>query len=221
MAETWPGVIAIDGPAGAGKGTLATRLAGRFDLAVLDTGLIYRATGFAVLEAGGDPANAADALVAARALDMERISEAALRNETVADAASKVAVMPEVRAELLAFQRRFAGNPPAGKAGAVLDGRDIGTVVCPEADFKFFVTASVAVRAERRFKELQARGEAVIYAHVLEDLKVRDERDTVRATAPMKPADDAFALDTSELDADGAFAAVMAFIDSRKPHARQ
>lgn len=217
MTEPWPRVIAIDGPAGAGKGTLAARLADTFDMAVLDTGLIYRATGHAVIQAGGDPANPTDALNAARSLDMGDIDESALRNEAVADAASKVAAMPEVRAELLAFQRRFAADPPAGERGAILDGRDIGTVVCPDADVKLFVNARLEVRAERRFNELQGKGQTVIYARVLEDLKARDERDSGRATAPMKPASDAFELDTSDLDADGVFEAVMSFISSKRP----
>lgn len=217
MTDTWPKVVAIDGPAGAGKGTLGKRLAEAFSLAMLDTGLIYRATGYAVLQAGGDPADPVAALAAAKALDMTKIDEGALRNEEVADAASKVAVMPDVRAELLEFQRRFASNPPGDVKGAILDGRDIGTVVCPDADLKLYITASVNVRAERRFKELQAKGDTVIYARVLEDLKARDERDQGRATAPMKPASDAFELDTSDLDADGVFAAVMTFIKSKRP----
>ncbi|MEQ8665024.1 MAG: (d)CMP kinase [Rhodospirillales bacterium] len=217
MAGDWPRVIAVDGPAGAGKGTLCRKLADHFGYAMLDTGLLYRATGYTVLQAGGDPANADDATRAARALDMEAVDESALRNETVADAASKVAALPDVRAALLDYQRSFAAGPPAGKAGAILDGRDIGTVVCPDADVKIFITASAEVRAERRFKELQGKGQTVIYARVLEDVKARDERDSGRGVSPMKPATDAFELDTSDLDADGVFAEVMAFIDSRRP----
>ena len=217
MAESWPKVIAVDGPAGAGKGTLCRKLADHFGFAMLDTGLLYRATGYTVLEAGGDPSDNDDAASAARALDMSAIDEGNLRNETVADAASKVAALPDVRAALLDYQRRFAAEPPAGAAGAILDGRDIGTVVCPGADVKIFITASAEVRAERRFKELQGKGQTVIYARVLEDVKARDERDSGRGVSPMKPATDAFELDTSDLDADGVFAEVMAFIDSRRP----
>lgn len=217
MSEIWPAVIAIDGPAGAGKGTLGARLAAAFNMAVLDTGLLYRATGYAVLQAGGDPSDEADALAAARALDMSQIDEAALRNETVAEAASQVAPMPTVRAELLAYQQRFAANPPGNVNGAILDGRDIGTVVCPDADVKLYINASPEVRAERRYKELQAKGDTVIYARVLEDVKSRDARDMGRGASPMKPASDAFELDTSDLDADGVFAAVMDFINSKRP----
>lgn len=207
-------IIAVDGPAASGKGTLARRLARHFDYVHLDTGKLYRAVGLAVLRAGGDPADAEVAAPLARTLDLRGIDDPALAGDDVAQAASKVAAIPEVRAVLLQLQRDFAHNPPGGARGAVLDGRDIGTVVCPDADVKLFVTASVEVRAERRHKELLNRGEASIYARVLEDLKERDARDGARAIAPMKPADDAILLDTSVMDADAAFAAVLSRIES-------
>jgi len=198
-------IIAIDGPAAAGKGTLAKRLAAHFDYAHLDTGSIYRATGVKVMKDGIDMDDAEACAAAARALTPEDLASDGLRTEEAGQAASKVSAIPEVRAALLAFQRDFAANPPGGKKGAVLDGRDVGTVVCPDAPVKLFVTASVEVRAERRYKELQEKGDTAIYARVLAELKERDDRDTNRAVAPLKPADDAHLIDTSEMDADQAF----------------
>lgn len=198
-------IIAIDGPAAAGKGTLAKRLAAHFDFAHLDTGSIYRATGVKVMKDGIDMDDAEACAAAARALTPADLSSDGLRTEEAGQAASKVSAIPEVRAALLDFQRGFAANPPGGKKGAVLDGRDVGTVVCPDAPVKMFVTASVEVRADRRFKELQEKGDPAIYARVLAELKERDDRDTNRAVAPLKPAEDAHLIDTSELDADQAF----------------
>ena len=208
-----PFIIAIDGPAASGKGTLSKRLAADFGFAHLDTGALYRAVGLSVLCAGGDPADSAAGLRAAQALALDDriLGDPALRGDEAAQAASKVAAMPEVRAALLAFQRDFAARPPGGR-GAVLDGRDIGTVVCPEARAKLFITASVEVRAERRVRELRQAGHDVIVATVLEDMRARDERDSRRAVAPLVPAVDAFVLDTSALDADQAFAAALTFI---------
>lgn len=204
-------IIALDGPAAAGKGTLARRLARHFGLNYLDTGSLYRATGLAVLRAGGDPADPVQAEAAARSLTEELRSSPDLRTEATAQAASKVAAIPGVRAALLEFQRSFAATAP----GAVLDGRDIGTVVCPGADAKIFVTASLEKRAERRFKELLGKGESAIWEAVLQDMRERDARDSGRSVAPLVPAADAVVLDTSELDADGAFAAAVSIISQR------
>jgi len=209
-------IIAVDGPAASGKGTLARRLAAHFGYAHLDTGKLYRAVGLAVLSAGGDPEDAAAAARAAKALRPEALENPALRGDEAAVAASKVAAIPCVRAALLRFQRDFAQSPPDGAAGAVLDGRDIGTVVCPEAEVKLFVTADMAVRAERRHKELIRRGENSIYSRVLQDLKERDARDSDRAAAPLRPAHDAKRLDTSRLDPDAAFAAALAYIEEKR-----
>ena len=193
-------IIAIDGPAASGKGTLARKLADHCGFAYLDTGKLYRAVGMKVLRTGGDPEDEDAARDAAGALDAAELEDDALHREEAANAASQVAAMAPVREALLAFQRRYAAEPPNGARGAVLDGRDIGTVVCPDADVKLFVTADVAVRAERRHKELLDRGVPSIYARVLADLKERDARDTNRSTAPMRPADDATVIDTSEMD---------------------
>ena len=212
-----PLVIAVDGPAAAGKGTLARRLAEALDLAHLDSGALYRAVGLAVLRAGGDPADEASAAAAARSLDTGRLSDPALRAPETGDAASKVAAFPSVRKALLDFQRRFARNPPAGRRGAAIDGRDIGTVVCPDAPVKIFVTASPDERARRRFAELQAAGADVIYPAVLSELEARDGRDSSRAVAPLKPADDAAILDTSTLDAEAAFRAALDIVAQRAP----
>ncbi len=208
-------IIAIDGPAAAGKGTLARRLAAHFGLAVLNTGLLYRAVGLKTVRRGADPSDAEAASAVARELGAADLEDADLRGDEAANAASVVAAIPEVRAAVLEFQRAFAGNPPGKARGAVLDGRDIGTVVCPEADVKFFVTAGVGVRVERRLKELRERGLEAIHSRVLQDMKARDARDVGRDVAPLVPAEDAFVLDTSEMDAEQAFAAALAIIKSR------
>lgn len=208
-------IIAIDGPAAAGKGTLARRLAEHLNLAYLDTGLLYRAVGVAVLRAGGNPEDPQAAEAAARALDPALFADPELRLDHAGQAASKVAAVPGVRAALLDFQRSFAHRPPAGRAGVVLDGRDIGTVVCPDASRKLFVTASVEKRAERRLKELQQRGVETIQEAVLQDMKNRDARDSQRSVAPLMAAEDAMVLDTSDLDADQAFAAALKFVTAQ------
>ena len=202
---TRPFAVAIDGPAASGKGTLARRLAERFGLAHLDTGKLYRATAFLVLEAGGNPADPAAALDAARSVDPALLADPRLLAEDVARAASIVAAMPEVRAALLALQRDFAARPPVPSRGAVLDGRDIGTIVCPDAIVKLFITASPEARAERRMRELRGRGAGSIYSDVLQDMKERDARDSLRRVAPLAAAPDAETIDTTRLDADQVF----------------
>ncbi len=196
--------VAIDGPAAAGKGTLSKEVARHFGFAHLDTGLLYRATGLRTLD-GTDPVEAAQALQAADLEDAD-----ALRTPEVAQAASRVAAVPEVRSALVNFQRAFATR--AG--GAVLDGRDIGTVICPGAQVKLYVTASDDVRAERRHKELTGKGMDVTYDAVLDDLQQRDARDSARATAPLKPAEDAVLLDTSRMSIQEAVAAAIALIEA-------
>ena len=201
-------IIAIDGPAASGKGTLAKRIAGHFGLPVLDTGLLYRAVA-RDLVAGGyrlDDPWAGSAM--AKSLDPATLDDPALRGAKAGDAASVAAKIPEVRAALLAFQRAFAAQKP----GAVLDGRDIGTVICPEADVKIFVTATPEVRAKRRHGEVAVRGEAIDYEQVLADILSRDERDAGRGAAPMKRAADAHLLDTTELDIEAVFQAAVGLI---------
>jgi cytidylate kinase len=198
-------IIAIDGPAASGKGTLGKRLAAHYRLRHLDTGLIYRAVAKALLDSGHSLDDPARAVAASRALDPARFDEQALKGHAIGEAASIVSAIPDVRAALLAFQRDFAATPP----GAVLDGRDIGTVVCPDADAKIFVVAAPDVRARRRAAELRA----VILADILR----RDERDRNRTIAPLKPAPDAHELDTTDLDID---AAVQAAIDLVERHRR-
>ena len=210
-------IVAVDGPSASGKGTLARRLAAALDFAHLDTGLLYRAVGAAVLAAGGDPAEPAVAAAAARSLDLAALDPAPLRREAVGQAASVVAANPEVRAALLDHQRRFAAAPPGDKAGAVLDGRDIGTVVCPRAEVKIFVTASPEARARRRHKELLERGEARIYARVVAEMRERDRRDSERAAAPLQPAPDAEVLDTTALDAEEVFRAALEIVERKRP----
>ncbi|NQU62494.1 MAG: (d)CMP kinase [Rhodospirillales bacterium] len=207
-------IIAIDGPAAAGKGTLARRLADHFGLALLDTGLLYRAVGMAVARQNADLDDPGVAEAAAIALKPQDLEARDLRTDAAADAASRVSAVPGVRKALLEFQRGFAAHPPDAKQGAVLDGRDIGTVVCPDADVKLFITASAEVRAERRYKELLDRGLEAIHGRVLADMKERDARDSDRAVSPLEPAKDAHQLDTSDLDADQAFAAALGFINS-------
>jgi cytidylate kinase len=213
-------IIAIDGPAASGKGTLAKGLAKYFQLELLDTGLLYRAVAGKMINNGVEIAEdpeiySAFAGQVARGLIPADLEVDGLRTDQVAQAASKISALPEVRAALLSYQRNFAEHPPYGGKGAILDGRDIGTVVCPEADVKLFITASREIRAKRRFKELQERDVEAIYARVLNDMKERDARDTGRDTSPLVAADDAFMLDTSDLDADQAFAAALDFITTR------
>lgn len=207
-----PFVVAIDGPAAAGKGTLALRLAEALGLPHLDTGLLYRAIGKLMAERGHDLDDPALAGQFAEALDPEDLKRGDLRGREAGELASRVAVHPEVRAALVRFQRDFAERMP----GAVLDGRDIGTVICPEADVKIFVTASPEVRARRRTDELAAKGRDVRYETILAETKERDARDSGRAVAPLRPAADAVVLDTSDLDRDGAFAAAMAVVARRR-----
>lgn len=212
-------IIAIDGLAASGKGTLAKLLARHYDYAHLDTGLLYRAVGMAVLRDGGDPADPMAASQAAAALDASRImtlaDDPALRTHAAGDAASKVAAIPAVRAALLDFQRHFAHHPPQGKTGAVLDGRDVGTVIAPDAKVKIFVTADLAIRAARRGKELRGRGENVTDAAVLADMQARDARDQNRGVAPAQPAADAVVLDTSRLSVEEVFAAALAIVQKQ------
>lgn len=205
-----PLVIAVDGPAAAGKGTLARRLAAALGLPYLDTGLLYRAVGRRVLDAGADPHDPAAAEAAARALQPEDTQRPDLRGPEADRAASAVAAIPGVRAALLEFQRAF------GRAnGAVLDGRDIGTVVFPEASVKLFVTASLAARTDRRWKELAGKGAAVERAQVEAELAARDAQDAGRSVAPLKPAPDAVRFDTTDLGIEAAFAAAMALVRER------
>ncbi len=202
-------IIAIDGPAASGKGTLGKRLAAHYGLRHLDTGLLYRAVAKALLDAGHSPSNQARAVAAADALDPGAFDETALKSHPVGEAASLVSAIPDVRAALLAFQRNFANGAP----GAVLDGRDIGTVICPHAKIKIYVTATPEVRAHRRVLEFRARNEAVNEAEVLADILRRDQRDMSRPVAPLKPAPDAHLLDTTTLNADAAFQAAVELID--------
>jgi len=205
-------IIAIDGPAASGKGTIGKKLAAHYGLRHLDTGLLYRAVGKSVLDAGkrSDDENAA--LAAALTLDPTRFDEAALKAAAVGEAASIVSAMPQVRAALLAFQRDFAAKPP----GAVLDGRDIGTVISPNANVKIFVTASPEVRARRRAAEYRAQGRNIDESEVLADILKRDERDQSRTAAPLKRAPDAYLLDTTHLDIDAAIRAAIDIVEASR-----
>jgi CMP/dCMP kinase len=210
-------IIAIDGPAASGKGTLGKRIATYYGLAHLDTGKLYRAVARDTLCQGGNPSDAIAALAAAKALDVATLDDPALIDGQLGEAASIVASHPEVRNALLAYQQAFARRKP----GAVLDGRDIGTVICPDADVKLFVTATSEERARRRYRELKQVGIGISEADLLADIRRRDERDKGRAAAPLAQAEDAVLLDTTNLDIDAAFKAAIDLIDAAMGHAGQ
>ena len=205
-------IIAIDGPAGSGKGTLGKRLAAHYGLAHLDTGLIYRAVAKALIDAGQSPGDVKAAAAAAKALDPSHFDEVELKAHSISEAASIVSAIPQVRDALLAFQREFAARAP----GAVLDGRDIGTVICPDADVKIYVTATPEVRARRRSAEDRAQGRDIDEAAVLADIRKRDERDQNRAAAPLRRALDAHLLDTTHLDIDAAIQAAIDIVEASR-----
>ncbi len=209
-------IIAVDGPAASGKGTLARTMAAHFNYAYLDTGALYRGVALLVLQNYADPSDDIAALNAARQLDLATLEtpgvKAALRRQAVGEAASRVAAKPDVRQQILQMQRDFAAHPPDAKAGAILDGRDIATVVCPWATHKLFITARADVRAHRRFLELKQNDATILQTDVLADIKARDTRDMNRATAPLRQAEDAHLLDTSDLSIEEALMAALALI---------
>jgi cytidylate kinase len=209
-------IVAIDGPAASGKGTLARRLAAHLGLPHLDTGLLYRATARALLDEGRDLSDVAAAITAARGLALVDFDEKLLRGPQMGEAASCVASIPEVREALIESQRAFARRP----GGAVLDGRDIGTTICPDADVKIFVTATPETRASRRALELKSQGDKVDYVVVLDDIQKRDARDATRSLAPLRPAEDAVILDTTKLDVEAAFKAALEIVE-KKLHEHQ
>ena len=207
-------IIAIDGSAASGKGTLAKRVAAEFGYDYLDTGALYRAVALSLLKAGVNSSNIDEkqSVNAASTLDFSLTQTTEIRTDKVAALASVVAAIGAVRAELLALQRSFAAAPPSGK-GAVLDGRDIGTIVLPDADIKFFIDADLDIRAERRTKELLQVEQSVMFRDVLADMKARDDRDRTRSVAPLKAADDAITIDTSKMDASAVLALALSHID--------
>jgi cytidylate kinase len=205
-------IIAIDGPAASGKGTIARRIAARYRLPHLDTGLLYRAVAAALIAADRDLNDEAGAVAAARGLALTDFDDAVLRTRRIGEAASVVAAMPGVRAALIEAQRAFAARP----GGAVLDGRDIGTVICPDAEVKIFVTASASARAQRRALELIQRGEKADYQAILADIIRRDARDSSRAAAPLRPADDAILLDTTHLGVDAALTEALRIVEAAR-----
>ena len=208
-------IIAVDGHAASGKGTIAKRVAAHYNLAHLDTGSLYRSVGMGMVKRGEDIRDVALATAAALNLQAEALSEDEIRSEAAGTAASVVAAYEDVRAALKRFQRAFAENPPGGKTGAVIDGRDIGTVIWPNAEAKLFVTASLDVRTDRRVLELQQRGAILNWAEIRADLADRDERDENRPVSPLLQAEDAYLLDTTKLDIEAAVAAAIAVIDAR------
>jgi cytidylate kinase len=208
-------VIAVDGTAASGKGTLAKRLAQHFGFAHLDSGALYRLTALAVLEAGGDPKNETDALKGAQTIDFTLAGDPRIRSDTVGQAASHVAAIPAVRQALMEFQQNFLAHPPGGSPGAVMDGRDIGTVICPTATAKLYVDARPEIRARRRWTELKNMGFRRAEQDVLAELNTRDAADKSRPVAPLKQAPDADLLDTSDLGIDAAFAAALALVSPK------
>jgi CMP/dCMP kinase len=203
-------IVAIDGPAASGKGTIAKRLAAHYRLNHLDTGLIYRAVAKALIDAGAPLDDHARAAAVAAGIDPSRFDERALKSNAVSEAASRISAIPEVRAAVFEFQQAFAAGPP----GAVLDGRDIGTIIVPDAEVKIFVTASPEARAKRRTLELRSQGQMVNEAEILTDILRRDERDMTRAVAPLKQAPDAHLLDTTHLDIDAAVRAAIDIVEA-------
>ncbi|HJR55988.1 MAG TPA: (d)CMP kinase [Rhizomicrobium sp.] len=214
-------VIAVDGTAASGKGTLAKKLASHFGFAHLDSGALYRLTALAVLTAKGDPRVENDALHGAQSIDLSLAGDPAIRTDVVGQAASQVAAIPAVRAALFDFQRNFLVHPPGGSPGAVMDGRDIGTVICPGATAKLYVDARPQLRANRRWRELQGMGILRDETDLLQELMARDAADKARPVSPLRQADDAALLDTSDLDIDAAFAAALALVSQKVERALQ
>lgn len=215
MLNDTPFIVALDGPAASGKGTLARKLADHFNLALLDTGSLYRAVGWQVLQIGGDPNTESDALKAVKMLGKVDLSNPGLRGESIGAVASIVAAIPSVRKALRDYQRHFATHPPKGKSGTILDGRDIGTVICPDAPYKIFISADVETRAKRRFLEEYGKtGTDEEYSNILADLIARDERDANRASSPMKKADEALLIDTTNSSIEAVFEAAVSFISN-------
>ena len=209
-------IVAIDGPAASGKGTIAKKLAEYFNLSYLDTGILYRAVALQMLTKGMNEKDSQSAEKVARQVSIASIDHTGIRTRAVSDLASKIATIPGVREELLDRQRRFAQNPDPGKDGAILDGRDIGTVVCPHADFKIFIMADLEIRAKRRWKELLQSDPTVIYCEVLEEMRSRDERDTNRKDAPLAVTSGALVIDTSNKSIDVSFDEAKNWILSRR-----
>ena len=209
-------IVAIDGPAASGKGTIAKKLAEYFNLSYLDTGILYRAVALQMLTKGMNEKDSQSAEKVARQVSIDSIDHTGIRTQAVSDLASKIAAIPGVRQELLDRQRRFAQNPDPGKDGAILDGRDIGTVVCPHADFKIFIIADLEIRAKRRWKELLQSDPTVIYCEVLEEMRSRDERDTNRKDAPLAVTSGALVIDTSNNSIDVSFNEAKNWIMSRR-----
>ena len=209
-------IVAIDGPAGSGKGTISKKLAEYFNLSYLDTGILYRAVALQMLTEGINEKDCRSAKKAARQVSITSIDHSGIRTRAVSDLASKIATISGVRQELLTRQRRFAQNPDPDKDGAILDGRDIGTVVCPNADFKLFIMAELEIRAKRRWKELLQSDPTVIYCEVLEEMRSRDERDTNRKDAPLVASSDAMVIDTSNKSIDVSFNEAKNWILSRR-----